>query len=412
MFESLVDIATLFLCTFVSTVVVAVFMTVMWLRDRKRVTIGLWAASMWVGSVAAILLAMRLTLPPFLTIVLGNFLAATAYGLMWAGLRAFDGLKTHPLAVMAGGFFWIAAYYLVPSVPVDVNARMIVMSPVIFAYSLLMATTVGKGDLNEHLPVRRIARIFFASHGFIYLCRIPFAILDPAPQQFAAPFSFWFSLFSLELFIHTVATSVTILLLIKERTEFQYKRAAETDELTGVMNRRRFVADIEGVLAASPRSGVLMIFDLDHFKAINDTWGHVAGDRVLEGFAAEMTRHLEPGMIFGRLGGEEFALFVPDTGRERGIAFGEKLRRATEAMRVEYRDVALSVTTSIGLAAVADAGCDYDELTAAADAALYHVKTSDRNRVACFEAGDLLRRMLEGKEKFASGGTLRSLHLR
>lgn len=412
MFESLVHIATLLLCTFVSTVVVAVFMTAMWLRDRKRVTIGLWAASMWLGSAAAILLAMRLSLPAFLTMVLGNFLAATAYGLMWAGLRAFDGLRTHPLAVMAGGSFWLVAYYTIPSVPADVNARMIVMSLVIFAYSLLMATTVGKGDAREHLPVRRIAKFFFASHGFIYLCRIPFAILDPAPQQFAAPFSFWFSLFSLELFIHTVATSVTILLLIKERTEYQYKLAAETDELTGVKNRRRLVCDIEGLLAASPRTGVLMIFDLDHFKQINDTWGHVAGDRVLERFAAEMTRQLRPGAVFGRLGGEEFALFVPGQDRESGMAFGETLRQATEAMRVEYRDVTLRVTTSIGLAAVSDVGCDYDELTAAADAALYHVKTSDRNRVACFKAGDLLRRMLEGKEKFAGGGTLRSLHLR
>lgn len=148
-------------------------------------------------------------------------------------------------------------------------------------------------------------------------------------------------------------------------------------------------------MARKHAKGVLAVIDLDHFKSINDSFGHMGGDRVLQTFGAHVTRQLEDGMVFGRLGGEEFGIFIPNrTDREAG-EFLEGLRAGVEALEIPFMGNPIRVTISIGLASVRDAGVDFDHLMAAADSALYIAKEEGRNRLRFFSVSMRMHRIVE-----------------
>lgn len=368
------------ICTFLSTVVVGIFMLQVWWTDRRHAAAGYWCVSMWVGSLCTLLYALRPVGYPMLTVGLSNMLAALGYALMWAGFRVFDRRPAYPLVVVAGPAIWSLAYLFVPAITGDVNNRIILSSIIITAYSVWMGVDIWRGRSGERLPSRTMSAIFFLSHGIIYSLRIPMAIVSPAPLGNGTAHSAWFALFSLELFAHTILAAIAMLVLIKERGEALYRQVSRTDALTGIANRGSFFEDTRAYLAGRGE-GTLMIFDLDHFKAINDTHGHVAGDAVLKCFSARISASLEDGMLFCRFGGEEFALFAPGNDILRAQHFAERLRQEVAALSILSEGREIGVSVSIGLADVATFGADFDRLHSAADGALYAAKEAGRNLV-------------------------------
>lgn len=170
--------------------------------------------------------------------------------------------------------------------------------------------------------------------------------------------------------------------------ELELRTLAREDDLTGALTRRAMTAAMEQELTRIRRygrSGALILFDLDHFKAINDGFGHPVGDQVLKAAGHCCAMHLRPSDSFGRMGGEEFAVLLPETGLDEARGCAERLRRALENGRV--CDPRVRFTASFGLA-VCDEGIDsVDQWLAEADAALYAAKRSGRNR--CVAGADL-----------------------
>ncbi len=382
MIEDIISISTLMICTFLSTMVVGIFMLQVWLTDRRHAAAGYWCVAMWVGSACTLLYALRPMGLPLLTVGLGNALATLGYALMWAGFRVFDKRTAYPLVVLAGPALWCLSYLFVPAVAEDVNNRIIVSSVIITVYSLWIGVDIWRGRRSRPLPTRTLSAVFFLSHGLIYSLRIPMAIVAPAQMAHGTAYSAWFALFSLELFAHTILAAVAMLVLIKERGEALYRQASRTDALTGIANRGSFLEDVEQHLSGTGQ-GTLMVFDLDRFKAINDTYGHCAGDTVLKRFSALVSSRLEAGMLFCRFGGEEFALFAPHRDAAAARDFAEALRGEVAAMPVVCDGRQIGVSVSIGLADVASFGADFDRLHSAADGALYAAKEARRNRVMC-----------------------------
>lgn len=368
------------ICTFLSTIVVGIFMLQVWLTDRRHAAAGYWCLSMWVGSACTLLYAMRALGYPMLTVGVSNMLAALGYALMWAGFRVFDRRPAYPLVVAAGPVLWSLGYLFIPAITNDVNNRIILSSLIITAYSVWIGADIWRGRGGERLPSRTMSSIFFLSHGIIYSLRIPMAIVSPAPLGNGTAHSAWFALFSLELFAHTILAAIAMLVLIKERGEALYRQASRTDALTGIANRGSFFEDTR-IHLAGRNDGTLMIFDLDRFKAINDTHGHVAGDAVLKRFAARISASLEEGMLFCRFGGEEFALFAPRHDIAQAEEFAQRLRQEVAALHIRSEGREIGVSVSIGLADVSTFGADFDRLHSAADGALYAAKEAGRNRV-------------------------------
>jgi diguanylate cyclase (GGDEF)-like protein len=160
------------------------------------------------------------------------------------------------------------------------------------------------------------------------------------------------------------------------------KTMASTDGLTGIYNRRGFETRVVETLAAAGRNGLgvsLLMIDIDHFKRLNDEFGHLLGDEVLRQVAKLFSQHVRKNDVVCRYGGEEFAILLPETTTERAHAVAEKLRRVVGDH--QFPGVPQSVTISLGIADSPTHAATRDELVRAADAALYAAKQNGRNRV-------------------------------
>jgi diguanylate cyclase (GGDEF)-like protein/PAS domain S-box-containing protein len=171
----------------------------------------------------------------------------------------------------------------------------------------------------------------------------------------------------------------------RKKSEEELMRIANTDFLTGVPNRRNFLEELETELARSRRTGrsaVLLMADIDHFKNINDTCGHAAGDAVLKHFTQLAMGNLRRADRFGRLGGEEFAFLLPETDIASAWHFADRFRRLVADTPAQGSKGPISFTVSIGLANCTAVDSTIDSILAQADAALYLAKESGRNRVS------------------------------
>lgn len=165
--------------------------------------------------------------------------------------------------------------------------------------------------------------------------------------------------------------------------ELELRMIAQVDHLTGALTRRGFIEQAEREIARSHRYGrpsTLMMLDVDHFKSVNDTYGHATGDQVLQQIAniAEVT--LRPSDVFGRLGGEEFAILLPETGGDEAVVVAERLRQAIadHPMRLPVGGT-LQVTASFGIAALAPTLGSVPAWLESADTMLYSAKSGGRN---------------------------------
>jgi len=185
------------------------------------------------------------------------------------------------------------------------------------------------------------------------------------------------------------------LLLARARTLLDFKNyldtceeAAFTDHLTGLANRRRFERQLEREVARTRRYGrpfCLLMLDIDHFKRVNDTHGHEAGDGVLRRLANTLQAGTRGIDMAARIGGEEFAVLLTETDFARGVEVAERLRAAIRETQIPAVG---NVTVSVGLAEFNAATPDARSLFAAADSALYEAKRAGRDRICCPPAPD------------------------
>lgn len=188
----------------------------------------------------------------------------------------------------------------------------------------------------------------------------------------------------------TLAAGLVVLLGIAALAWRQFRRAQRmrhlslTDELTGLPNRRHIIAFGASELEHARRMGddfSLVLLDVDHFKQINDRFGHDAGDTVLRAVAGALNAGVRHGCRVGRSGGEEFLVVLPHAGVEPAIAAAERLRQQVAALSLAHEGTPLTVTVSLGVVTVPPAGGDLESLCSQADKAMYAAKQNGRNRV-------------------------------
>jgi diguanylate cyclase (GGDEF)-like protein len=160
---------------------------------------------------------------------------------------------------------------------------------------------------------------------------------------------------------------------------------ADRDMLTGILNRRAFLRSLEAEIEAAQRRGYptalcVAFIDVDHFKRVNDEFGHETGDAVLYGLADRLTQNIRRLDILGRLGGEELGVCMPGLALSEGVAMAERLRRAVAAMPFETPNGPIAITVSIGVAMFQN-GDNWTEVIKLADMAMYAAKRRGRNRV-------------------------------
>ena len=170
----------------------------------------------------------------------------------------------------------------------------------------------------------------------------------------------------------------------RKKMEEELQRLATTDTLTGILNRRQFFILAEQEVERSRRYGrtlALLLYDIDHFKQVNDTFGHQAGDIVLRELAKLVHEQLRRNDIEGRVGGEEFAVLLPETTISEAVVLAERIRGIIENFAINIGETSLHITASFGVTAVKENDVALDSIYKRADSALYEAKNTGRNRV-------------------------------
>ncbi len=369
------DLPTLVLAAVCLSALLGLFLIFAWLQERDIRALAWWGAAYLIGSSAIalwnaphLILGLPTEMPAALTFV--------ACGMIWNGVRLFHGRRVLPFASLAGATVWLVACNLTG----DESARTVVGMSIVAVYTFFIALELWR-ERRKTLYSRAAAVIVPLLHATIFM--LPLAMKTLLPEFFSRG---WVTVFALETMIYAVGTAFIVLLMVKDHHVHIHRNAASTDHLTGALNRRAF---IEGAAIVCARQAMrrepvtLLMFDLDHFKSINDRFGHAMGDEVLKLFAHIGRTSMRASDLFGRLGGEEFAALVPGSFENAGTIVAERLRVAFEAAG---RATGLNTTVSIGAATAYQAVTNIDVLAARADAALYRAKHEGRNRICV--AGD------------------------
>jgi diguanylate cyclase (GGDEF)-like protein len=170
-----------------------------------------------------------------------------------------------------------------------------------------------------------------------------------------------------------------------KRSQLRFQKLARRDGLTGIVNRQHFMDEAKAMLHAcgkSQREVCLILVDLDNFKRVNDTHGHIAGDGVLKQTVEMFQLHMRVADLFGRLGGEEFGIMLPNCTLETACSRAEELRAAIGSFALA--GVTITVSASFGVTSTAQSGYDLRQLLIHADSALYRAKRNGRDRVESY----------------------------
>jgi diguanylate cyclase (GGDEF)-like protein len=297
--------------------------------------------------------------------------------LLGAAVQFRGGTRSGPTIAVAGT---VSLLTVLPPFALGYDGLGIIASN-LAAATLLFLTAIEYWKSRAEAPLSVIAlAVFYALPGCASLLGAAVAIADGKLVVGHAPDN-WAEDLSLIVSVGSLAMIGTLSLVLNQsRLAGRLRRETLTDPLTGLSNRRALFA-LHGRKALAPDTAVV-IFDLDHFKSVNDRFGHAVGDRVLERFAATLQRFARPSDTTVRLGGEEFVLILPEISVEMARLVAEDVRAAFGAVAIVDANGEHHCTVSAGLAVTGDHEQSLDAVLHSADEALYTAKKSGRNRVA------------------------------
>jgi diguanylate cyclase (GGDEF)-like protein len=350
------------------------------------VSVGLWTVA---GNTLGDLFSLAL-----------NAVGFIACGMVWNASRLFHGRKPNFPGLVIGALAWIATVMALP--PGAAAMRITIGAGIVAVYAAMTATELWT-ERRRPLQRRWPAILVPVLHGSVLMLPILLGhLLRPYDAKLSG--NIWVTGFAIELVLYAVGTVFIIFMLVSERAVTAHKTAASMDPLTRLFNRRGFAEATSRVIEREARAGrpvTVLIFDIDHFKTINDRFGHAAGDEVLILFATVVINTLRISDLSGRIGGEEFAALLPCS-LEEAVVAAERVRVAFAASGIVIETGPVDTTVSVGVAG-GPAGTQLEVLLAAADTALYQAKRSGRNRV---EVAEELPLSLENCRR-ATAGTVR-----
>ena len=332
-----------------------------------------------------------------------NAVGFVACGMVWNAARVFHGRKPNLPGLLVGAVAWIVAVLWLDSHAAAL--RMTIGASIVAGYAVLTASELWS-ERRKGVRQRWLAIVVPMLHGFALMLPILLGdVLHPTSETFST--SIWATVFAIELVLYAVGTVFVIFMLVSERAVRAHKAAAAMDPLTGMLNRRGFAEASARVIEREAHAGrpvTALIFDIDHFKSVNDRFGHPAGDELLRLFSTIVMSNLRISDLSGRIGGEEFAALLPCS-LEEGLLAAERVRVAFAGAGITVEEGPVETTVSVGVAG-GPAGTELEVLLAAADTALYQAKRTGRNRVEA--AAELPLSLERLRRKTAGAGTTAS----
>jgi diguanylate cyclase (GGDEF)-like protein len=372
------DTITLMMAGSVTTALAGLALFGVWTQLRHEMALLWWSAANIAYAAGIAVFAVGPTGTDLPAIVIGAMLSNAAAPMIWIGAVTFNRQKIPVAAMLAGLSVWLL---------IEAGAHAIFRNPYVgltgwVVWLLLSAFELWRGRA-ERIPAREPLIAFLVIHALVNAGGVYDVLAGDLQRDSVAPLNSWFGAILIEGIVYAMASAVFMAMLCKERETQKYMRAARSDPLTGIANRSALMESAERLFERSRKDGTpfsVIMFDLDHFKTINDIHGHRRGDDVLRAFAVTVRKILRPADSFGRYGGEEFTVILPKANVETAHVIAERVRHAFAEQHRFLDGQRIDATVSGGVAE-AGAAPDFEDVLDAADQAMYQAKSLGRNRV-------------------------------
>lgn len=381
------DVPTLLLMIIVSSIVTAGGLLILGWGSRKD-GLHYWAASLLLNAFGYVFFLLRGQVPDVVAILLANALISLSFSGFWAAVLRFYGQR----------FPW-RWMLLVPALNtwlmwifIDQFSSRVAVSAMVLSFQVFLI----QRELVRHYRSANIGQgIQFLLAGVVLelitmLLRAAGAFASMTQNSNILQSSLVQTLTFMVAFVAILITSMGFVFMAKDRADAINLRLATQDALTGAANRRSIMALLEQALAQAtqsnpkhnPQALAILMLDIDHFKKVNDNYGHLGGDQVLRHIVNVINQHLGQQGVLGRYGGEEFLLLLPKTQPAQALELAQTVCQAVQAAPCPWEDGEILSTISIGLwCGHPSPQQNLDQLVGAADCALYHAKENGRNRV-------------------------------
>ncbi|KGD82432.1 diguanylate cyclase (GGDEF)-like protein [Pantoea sp. PNA 14-12] len=369
------DVYTLFICELYVLGFMSLILAFAWVGSHYDRTLGYVCVAILLTLVAFILSSLRSQGYQFLPVAMSNVLLMLAYGGLFSAFRTFCG-KQPGMSGLVGALIW-SLLCLIPGFYYSLSLRVLVLCLLCIGYTgaLIYFLWLARRNMDATFWP---AQLLLWIHLIFHVARIFLDNSRPVGVQGAISGSNFSVYVIMESMLFVIGFTVTILAMVNERTRNALKAASLHDPLTNIWNRRALFTGAEVMIKACQKQNkalTVVLFDLDHFKGINDRYGHHQGDQVLIDFSHRVSGMLPEGARFARLGGEEFAALLPMMSAQANV-WCEQVRQAIHLSRPGQ----IPYSVSIGFSTADNRHIDFGELMALADKALYQAKAKGRNR--------------------------------
>lgn len=343
----------------------------------------LWIFGTFLQPIGWVLYGLRGEVSDLIAIVLSNAVLSLGFAKLFQALRVFVGRPASAVLIYAPVALIALAEIVFTFVVPSIRMRVVSVSALIALQLATAAATLLRGPL-----LRRRSHIltgigFLLPAGILAFRTLYEGLRADILASAFAPTPMQIAVFGVAAFLPAIST-FGFVLMCNDRLNLELVRQAMLDPLTGISNRRALVDAAQRAVAVARRHGhcvAVLLVDADHFKDINDDYGHGAGDAALQMLVVALRSQLRPEDLFGRLGGEEFVVVLPDADEVVALAAAERLRQAVETANFVVGRDWVPLRVSIGIALSESDHDDFAGLLRRADQAMYLAKRAGRNRV-------------------------------
>lgn len=396
----MLDFTTVFVFSTAISVFVCIVCGLAWLNDATGLETRHWFIASLLQLTSLLLIILNDVIPLDVGGYIGGIISTAASGYLALGYRQLYGQDARARGILFV-FLWTGtAVYLTKFLSGGEQDGIWLLYLGGSVNLIVAAQAVCRGLRAEKLSAEnprsrygRFAAYILIGYAAAYIVISPLAFFYPVQFVDGKPVSFWLQITTIPLVLLNMAAYLVTLVVKLERATERQRHLANHDGLTGTLSRKAFYSAWS---RRAGRHGVLVMIDIDHFKSVNDSYGHHAGDDALKAFCEAVKQALPPGTVFGRLGGEEFALLLTSQDTAEAEHLLCDLRNVVSGMSVEAGDGRrFSITFSAGYVGFDAGENDMDRIFAAADRALYAAKNGGRDRIVAFDPGSLPRRDVE-----------------
>jgi len=381
-----IDLATVAMMGAVQAVLMAL---VLWTSTGSyagvaRASLRIRSTALVLEAVAWVLLGLRGQVGDWLSILVANAVLLSSYALTVRALRMLlDVPQRQRLVIAATVLGWLGIVWFTWVMP-DFGARVICVTAVVLLDLTLLIAPLVSDLRRRRSAARRVLLMILAISAVMVCWRAVEQLLQAHAANsllLASPLNVLFIAFSAT---QPLFTTIGFLLVYNEAMQDELKSLARIDPLTGVGNRLALIEQIGRLLKTAARDRTplgAMMLDADHFKSVNDRFGHSGGDAALRALSSTIRQVLGRGEVFGRIGGEEFVVLSPGSDLRRMLALGERIRSAVAATSLVLEGQAVKMTVSVGVTMALPGEREVSSLLRRTDTALYMAKRAGRDCV-------------------------------